>query len=104
MDLWEGALFLGKASFPPARGSRERCKVPQWASGRSPSRQNFWCTLVTPDELFRWAKLCMQLYHFTCFYHALHVKFMFLYDFKPIKKKAVLSQGNCAMSQLFFSI
>ena len=34
-------------SPPPvtARGSGERCKLPQWGLGQSPSRQRFWCIL-----------------------------------------------------------
>ena len=38
-----------KVPSPPApltaRGSGERCKLPQWGLGRSPSRQRFWCIL-----------------------------------------------------------
>ena len=29
----------------PARGSGERCKLPQWGLGQSPIRQRFWCIL-----------------------------------------------------------
>ena len=29
----------------PARGSGERCKLPQWGPGRSPGRKRIWCTL-----------------------------------------------------------
>ena len=42
----EGVWFLGRtrrAASPPARGLRERCKLPQWGPGRSPSRNRFWC-------------------------------------------------------------
>ena len=38
--------FLGRtrrAPSPPARGLRERCKLPQWGPGRSPGRNRFWC-------------------------------------------------------------
>ena len=28
---------------PPARGPRERCKLPQWGPGRSSGRNRFWC-------------------------------------------------------------
>jgi len=32
-----------RAPSPPARGLRERCKLPQWGPGRSPGRTRFWC-------------------------------------------------------------
>jgi len=38
--------FLGRtrrAPSPPARGLRERCKLPQWGTGRSAGRNRFWC-------------------------------------------------------------
>ena len=43
-EEWVG--FLGRtrrAPSPPARGLRERCKLPQWGPGRSPGRNRFWC-------------------------------------------------------------
>jgi len=41
----EGVGFLERtrrAPSPPARGLRERCKLPQWGPGRSPGRNRFW--------------------------------------------------------------
>ena len=41
-----GVGFLGRtrrAPSPPARGLRERCKLPQWGPGQSPGRNRFWC-------------------------------------------------------------
>jgi len=37
--------FLSQVAPPrkPARGSGERCKLPQWGLGQSPSRQTIWC-------------------------------------------------------------
>ena len=32
-----------RAPSPPARGLRERCKLPQWCPGQSPGRNRFWC-------------------------------------------------------------
>jgi len=31
-----------RAPSPPARGLRERCKLPQWGPGQSPGRNRFW--------------------------------------------------------------
>jgi len=42
----EGVEFLGRtrrATSPPVRGLKERCKLPQWGPGRSPGRSRFWC-------------------------------------------------------------
>ena len=42
----EGVGFLGRtrrAPSPPARGVRERCKLPQWGPWRSPGRNRFRC-------------------------------------------------------------
>jgi len=42
----EGVGFLWRtrrAPSPPARGLRERCKLPQWGPGQSPGRNRFWC-------------------------------------------------------------
>jgi len=36
---------LRSRPLKPARGSGERCKLPQWGLGRSPSRQRFRCIL-----------------------------------------------------------
>ena len=41
---WGGVLGEDAVSpFPPARGLRERRKLPQWGPGRSPGRNRFWC-------------------------------------------------------------
>jgi len=49
-------LGEGAASPPPARGSGERCKLPQWAEwgpGRSTSRCWFWCFLNLAERLWK---------------------------------------------------
>ena len=40
------SLPLEVGPLNPARGSGERCKLPQWGLGRSPSRNRIWCILV----------------------------------------------------------
>jgi len=40
----EGVGFLGRtrrAPSPPARGLRERCKLPQWGPGLAPAETDF---------------------------------------------------------------
>jgi len=39
------SLHAAKWPLEPARGSGERCKLPQWGLGRSHSRHRFWCIL-----------------------------------------------------------
>jgi len=36
---------LEAGALNTARGSGERCKLPQWGLGRSPGRQTIWCRL-----------------------------------------------------------
>ena len=54
-------LVLSSPSIPilprsgplkPARGSGERCKLPQWGLVRSPSRHRFWCILRRKKNSF----------------------------------------------------
>ena len=37
------SLSLGAPPTKPARGSGERCKLPHWGLGQSPSQQTIWC-------------------------------------------------------------
>jgi len=36
----------------PARGSGERCKLPQWGLGRSSSRNRIWCILALKYDIW----------------------------------------------------
>ena len=50
----EGVRFLGRtqrAPSPPARGLRERCKLPQWGPGRSPRQNRFWCISKIVEDI-----------------------------------------------------
>jgi len=57
-------LPLSHFSFPlrssllnPACGSGERCKLPQYGLGQSPSRQRFWCIMRVKESCW-WHSRC----------------------------------------------
>ena len=64
--------FPGAPPRKPARGSGERCKLPQWGLGRSPIRQTIWC-ISEPKGAALVA---------TVFVHFHKNKFKFLYKHK----------------------
>ena len=45
------SLPLEVGPLYPARGSGERCKLPQRGLGRSPSRNRIWCILALKSDL-----------------------------------------------------
>jgi len=44
--------FPGAFPLNPARGSRERCKLPQWGLARSPNLRRFWGILGLKKNAF----------------------------------------------------
>ena len=92
------SLPLEVGPLNTARGSGERCKLPQWGLGRSPSRQTIWCILSQKGQLW-WQQF---LWSFARIYVIFCTKIINLQKFCPkLSHDYMISCSSCCLSDYF---